>query len=193
MTKIIVFAWNSNTWKTTAIHYLKERYGKLHPDIRIELMNETAREYIDAHWWWLVEDVHAMQVFIAGLEKKRIERMKEIKEKNLADLVFVDRTAMDCMVYTYWNLVNNNLNRVDFFDDYHKVLCDSRDVYDKIVFFTTPIKIDNRFPIYNNEHINKVFEHTFKYFYGDKVITYTNNIFFQDNIESTIFGNLFDM
>jgi len=151
-------------------------------------MNETAREYIDANWWGKVDDVHAMQVFIAGLEKKRIERMKEIKEKNLADLVFVDRTAMDCMVYTYWNLINNNLNKVDFFEEYHQVLTDSRDVYDKIVFFTTPIKIDNRFPIYNNEHINKVFEHSFKFFYGEKVITYTNNIFFQGCWQSNLYG-----
>jgi len=148
MTKIIVFAGNSNTGKTSAIHYLKERYWALHPEIRIELMHETAREYIDAHWWGMIDDPHAMQTFVAWLEKKRVERMKEIKEKNLADLVFVDRTAMDCMVYTYWHLINNNFSRVDFFDDYHQVLTDSRDVYDKIVFFTTPIKIDNRFPIY---------------------------------------------
>ncbi len=193
MTKIIAFSGNSNTWKTSAIHYLKDHYGAKHPDLKIHLLHETAREFINENGGWIVEDVHAFEKYIIDQEIKRMETLEKIKKDQLYDLVFIDRTAMDPIIYSYWNMVNGSLDRIDFVDNFQDILQRSKIVYDHVVFFTTPIKIDNRFPIYNNEHINAIFEHTIRYWYKEIVLVYTNNIYFQDNVAGTIFANLFDM
>ncbi len=192
MTKIIAFSGNSNTGKTSAINYLKDHYGTLHPELKIHLLGETAREYIELHNW-VVDDVHAFEEYIIAREQERLAELKSIKENNTYDLVFIDRTSLDAIIYSYRNLINGDLHRIDYVQDYDPILKLSKSLYDNVVFFTTPIKVDSRFPIYNNEHINAIFEHSIRYYYDPKVIVYTNNIFFQDNIQQTIFGNLFDL
>lgn len=122
-----------------------------------------------------------------------MEELQEIKKNNRRDLIFIDRTTLDPVIYSYRNLVNGNISNIDYLQDYFPLLTLSKQLYDHVVFFTTPIKVDTRFPIYNNEHINKVFEHTVRWRYDDKVIIYTNNIFFQDNIEATIFADIFSI
>jgi AAA domain len=193
MTKIIAFSWNSNTGKSTAIHMLYEQFSHRYPNKKIKIFEETAREYIDAHGWWMIDDVHDFETYIINQETKRLEELKLIKETKSHDLVFIDRTGLDAIIYSYRNLINGNIARIDYVENYHSVLQSWKQLYDFVVFFTTPIKIDRRFPIYNNEHINAIFEHSVRFWYEEKVITYTNNIFFQDNIESTIFWNIFDM
>lgn len=193
MTKIIAFSGNSNTGKSTAIHMLYEQFSARYPHKKIKIFDETARKYIDAHGWWAIADVHDFETFIINEETKRLQELQEIRLHKSYDMVFIDRTGLDAIIYSYWNLINGNISRIDYVPDYHTVLAQGRELYDHVVFFTTPIKVDNRFPIYNNEHINAVFEHSVRFRYGEKVITYTNNIFFQDNIESTIFWNIFEM
>lgn len=193
MTKIIVFSGNSNTGKTTAINFLYEKFVTEYPNKKVVKMHESAREFINQQEGGIIKDVHEFETFIIQEESKRLQDLKDIKEHNTYDFVFIDRTWLDAIIYSYWNLINGNINRIDYVHDYHQILTTGRDLYDRVIFFTTPIKIDKRFPIYNNEHINAVFEHSVRFRYGDKVIIYTNNIFFQDNLESTIFGNIFEL
>lgn len=47
--KIIAFSGNSNTGKTTAIHFLRDFLLARNPELRIQLFHESAREYIEAH------------------------------------------------------------------------------------------------------------------------------------------------
>lgn len=193
MTKVIAFSGNSNTGKTSAIHFLHDSFIKKDPSKKIKIFHETAREYIDTHGGGEIKDVHAFECFIIEQEIHRLREIQQIKKNNTYDLVFIDRTSLDPIIYSYRNLINGNINRIDYVDNYQEVLTLSQSIYDHVVFFTTPIKIDNRFPIYNNDHINAIFEHSIRYRYSKNVIIYTNNIFFQDNLESTIFGNIFDM
>lgn len=192
MTTVIAFAGNSNTGKSSAIRFLQQQFTDRWHALTVKIFEETARHYIDAHDW-IIDDIHDFETHIIHAETQRLQELEEIKNNELYDFVFIDRTGLDAIIYSYRNLIVWNLSRIDYVENYHPVLQKGKELYDYVVFFTTPIKIDNRFPIYNNEHINAVFEHTMRFWYGEKVIIYTNNIFFQDNIQSTIFGNLFSM
>lgn len=156
-------------------------------------IEESARVYINQHGGGPIDDVHAFETFIIQEEIKRLQELATIKEQQTYDLIFIDRTGLDAVIYSYRNLINGNISRIDYVANYHNILLQGRELYDRVIFFTTPIKEDSRFPIYNNEHINAVFEHSIRFRYGEKVIIYTNNIFFQDNLESTIFSNIFDL
>lgn len=171
---------------------LYEQFSVRYPEKKIKIFDETARQYIDAHGW-VIEDVHDFETFIIKQETDRLKELTHIKAQKSYDLVFIDRTGLDAIIYSYRNLINGNISRIDYVENYHKILAQGKTLYDNVVFFTTPIKIDSRFAIYNNEHINAIFEHSIRFWYEHKVIIYPNNISFQDNIESTIFWNLFDI
>lgn len=171
---------------------LYEQFSHRYPEKKIKIFEETARVYIDAHGW-VIDDVHDFETFIIKQESGRVEELMHIKESKSYDLVFIDRTGLDAVIYSYRNLINGNIDRIDYVKNYSTILTTGKQLYDHVVFFTTPIKIDRRFPIYNNDHINAVFENSIRFFYEEKVMIYTNNIFFQDNIESTIFWNIFEM
>ena len=171
---------------------LYDQFSARYPDKKIKIFDETARQYIDAHGW-VIEDVHDFETFIIKQETERLQELTHIKETQSYDLVFIDRTWLDAIIYSYRNLINGNISRIDYVENYHEILAQGKALYDNVVFFTTPIKIDSRFAIYNNEHINAIFEHSIRFWYAHKVIIYPNNISFQDNIESTIFWNLFDI
>jgi len=193
MTKIIVFSGNSNTGKTTAINFLYDTFTQRYPEKKVKKIHESARIYIDQHGGGNIEDVHEFERFIINEETKRLKDLAKIKQQHEYDLIFIDRTWLDAVIYSYRNLINGNITWIDYVSNYHEILVQGRELYDHVIFFTTPIKQDNRFPIYNNEHINAVFEHSIRFWYGEKVIVYTNNIFFQDNLKSTIFGNIFEL
>ncbi len=188
--KIIAFSGNSNTGKTTAIHFLRDFLLARNPELRIQLFHESAREYIEAHGGWGIDDMHDFERYVFQCETKRIQELQDAKEKQRYDYAFIDRTTLDCFIYSYWNLVHGDLEVIDYTHGSTNLLAQSKEVYDHVVFFTTPIKKDSRFDIYNNEHINAIFQHSIHSLYQDKVITYTNNMFFQDNLENTVLGDI---
>jgi hypothetical protein len=188
--KIIAFSGNSNTGKTTAIHFLRDFLLARNPEVRIQLFQESAREYILAHGGGGIDNMHDFERYIFQCETKRIAELIEAKEKQSYDYAFIDRTTLDCFIYSYRNLVHGDLEVIDYTHGSTALLAQSKEVYDHVVFFTTPIKKDSRFDIYNNDHINAIFEHSIHSLYKEKVITYTNNMFFQDNLESTVLGDI---
>jgi hypothetical protein len=135
--------------------------------------------------------MYDFQTYIFRQEVARLHEIERMARQDEYDLVFIDRTAMDGMIYSYRNIISGEMERMDFASNHYELISLSKQLYDHVVFFTTPIHIDKRFANYNNEHINAIFEHSIKWFYGDRVTTYTNNIFFQDNRENTLFGNIF--
>lgn len=190
MTKIVSFSGNSNTGKTTAMYFVRDYYAQYHPEQRVLLLGESAREYIEAHGG-MIDNQRNFQSHVFQKEIARLEYLADLRKTGEYDVVCIDRTTMDGMIYSYRNIISGYLGALDFTDDHHAMIAASKELYDHVIFFSTPIHIDSRFENYNNEHINAVFEHSIKRFYGDKVATYTNNIFFQDNREQNIFGNIF--
>lgn len=190
--KVIAFSGNSNTGKSTAIQFLYDYMQKHSPDKKVLLMNESARTYIDQQGG-VVDDVDAFQLYVYQQETKRLKRLQELRKSGEYDLVLIDRTAWDGMIYSYWNMMNGTMGAIRFSDHPYNGLAISKKLYDHVVFFTTPIKKDSRFDHYNNEYINQLFTLSITYFYGEKVLTYTNNVFFQNNFENAILSNILDM
>lgn len=191
MTKVIVFCWNSNTWKTSALAYIGWTYAKRYPDKKILILEESARKYINLQDdTSVVNDVHEFERFVTDHERERLHELKRIVEEWRYDCVCIDRSMVDCLIYSYRNMINGALDRIDYVKWYHDLVMQSREIYSNVVYFTTPIKEDNRFPIYNNEHINAIFQHTIQYIYWEKVLTYSNNIEFQALLEWSLFDEI---
>jgi thymidylate kinase len=190
MTNIVAFSGNSNTGKTSAMRFVYDYYAEHHPEQKILLLGESAREYIEAHGG-MIDNQRNFQSYVFQQEIARLDHLQQLRETDEYDIVCIDRTTMDGMIYSYWNMISGYLGAIDFVEDHYVLVERSKELYDQVIFFSTPIHVDRRFENYNNDHINAIFEHSIKWFYGDKVTTYTNNIFFQDNREQNIFGTIF--
>lgn len=177
---IIAFSWSSRTGKTTAIATMKELFEQQGKTVKV--FGETAQIYIDNHPG-PIEDRYAFEHFIMDEEMKRLYEMQEIKTTQQYDIILADRTFLDAFVYIYRAIVHGHITNPDIL--WHtKELELSKELYDIVVFFDTMITPDKNFADYNETDINAIFKHTMQSIYGEKVVHYTNNKQFQNDIEN---------
>lgn len=183
--KVIVFSWVGNTGKTSAIDLLRSSFLEKDPNARILVLHETAIEYISKIWLESV-DRKKMQAHIAQTEKERIDFLVEMKRIDHYDYVLVDRTYVDGLLYTYWNVLlwhSADMNYYITDKDYKKI---SKDLYDHIIFFSQPIKPDLLFQDYNHQEFGEIFYQTIQFIYWEKVLLLDNSIQFSNNREKYI-------
>lgn len=180
--RVIAFSWVWNTGKTSAMSTIQEAIRFKNTNARVMILPETAMEYIMKVGLQNV-DRDAMQAYISEKEKNRLLDLKKWKDEDAYDYVIVDRTYMDGIVYTYWNILlwyPVNMN-VYINDNEYRAL--SKEVYDHIVFFSQPIIPDLLFQDYNSEHFVSIFSETIRHMYGNKVFALENNVAFANNIQ----------
>lgn len=153
----IVFAGPGNTGKSTIIKELQERFEK---DGRIvKVYNETAREVLKL--WF--KDMALFQWAISKLEDERLVELKE----DIADVILIDRTAMDWLIYSIFNMDSGcpiTMNQT------------GRGEYDVVILFTEVFKETQtkQFAHYNDGRLLKLFRDVFGFLYGDKMYEFRN-------------------
>lgn len=187
--KIIVFSGNANTGKTTALEVCKQQLLKNNAKANIKIFEETARIYLNTHTAPI--DIYEFQKYIRTQEQLRLQELEHLKKTDTYDYVIIDRTILDGIIYSYRNMLQGKLTSIDFLNNQHHIIEKSRELYDHIIFFQKPFKTNIRFDSYNNPELNGIFEHSLLSFYGEKIMIYENNIYFQDNISQLLTPPLF--
>ena len=173
----IAFTWPGNTGKSTIIQKLAEDLSYSISDSGIEwnemsnnnrwckpktvsVYPETARKVLDDKWFG------SMSQFQQNISALEDERLKEIA-KDTADILLIDRTCMDGLVYSIFNL-----------DQWFPIRMnqESKGDYDLVILFTEEFKKTQteQFEHYNDGSLVELFRNIMKFLYGDKVYEFKN-------------------
>ena len=157
---IKAFTWVGNTGKSYCIQ--KESWIKY---------KEIAREYLHLFW----DDMTPVQKIILDAEKDRLFDLMTYTGKE--DIV-IDRTFVDNLVYLYYNMIKWKFKWEFDFGELAEYIQQSYELYDEVVLFTEPLKIDKR---YDDPKLNELMISTIKTVYWDKVKVYKNSKDYLDN------------
>lgn len=151
-----VFTGPGNTGKSTVIRELKKHLEK---DNTVRIYEETARQVLQLGY----RDMAQFQKTISFLEDLRL---KEI-ENDMSDVLLIDRTAMDGLIYSIFNMDSNvpiTMNQK------------GRGDYDLVILFTEVFKETQteQFAHYNDGRLLKLFRDVFGFLYGDKMVEFKN-------------------
>lgn len=157
-----------NTWKTTLLNQLYERISNINRGTNTELgktftvskYEEVARQILDEKWF------STMQEFQNEISERENQRLELVKQ-DTADVLLFDRTAMDSLVYSIFNLekwIPVQLQQTSPWD------------YDLVLLFTEAFKQTNteQFQHYNDQKLVELFRSLIKHIYGDKVVEFKN-------------------
>ena len=157
-----------NTWKTTLLNQLYERISNINRGTNTELgktftvskYEEVARQILDEKWFTNMQE---FQNEISERENQRLELVKQ----DTADVLLFDRTAMDSLVYSIFNLekwIPVQLQQTSPWD------------YDLVLLFTEAFKQTNteQFQHYNDQKLVELFRSLIKHIYWDKVVEFKN-------------------
>lgn len=157
-----------NTWKTTLLNQLYERISTINRWTNTELgktftvskYEEVARQILDEKWFTNMQE---FQNEISERENQRLELVKQ----DTADVLLFDRTAMDSLVYSIFNLekwIPVQLQQTSPWD------------YDLVLLFTEAFKQTNteQFQHYNDQKLVELFRSLIKHIYWDKVVEFKN-------------------
>lgn len=157
-----------NTGKTTLLNQLYERIGNINRWTNTELgktftvskYEETARQVLEE------KGFHNMQEFQDEISERENLRLEQVKQ-DTADVLLFDRTAMDSLVYSIFNLekwIPVKLQQTSPWD------------YDLVLLFTEAFKETNteQFQHYNDQKLVDLFRSLIKHIYGDKVVEFKN-------------------
>lgn len=157
-----------NTWKTTILNQLAERISNINRGTNVELgktftvskYEEVARQILDEKWFT------TMQEFQDEISERENERLELVKQ-DTADVLLFDRTAMDSLVYSIFNLEKGIPVQL------HQT---SPGDYDLVLLFTEAFKQTNteQFQHYNDQKLVELFRSLIKHIYGDKVVEFRN-------------------
>ena len=157
-----------NTWKTTILNQLAERISNINRGTNVELgktftvskYEEVARQILDEKWFT------NMQEFQDEISERENERLELVKQ-DTADVLLFDRTAMDSLVYSIFNLKKGIPVQL------HQT---SPGDYDLVLLFTEAFKQTNteQFQHYNDQKLVELFRSLIKHIYGDKVVEFRN-------------------
>lgn len=156
-----------NTGKSTIIKKLSEELSYSIWDNQwcdpktVSVYPETARKVLDEKGFGSMSQ---FQQTISALED---ERLKEL-ENDTADVLLIDRTCMDGLVYSIFNLDN------EFPITFNQ---SSKGDYDLVVLFTEAFKETQteEFAHYNDDgSLVKLFRDVLWFLYGDKVVEFKN-------------------
>lgn len=157
-----------NTGKTTLLNQLYERISTINRGTNTELgktftvskYEEVARQILDEKWFTNMQE---FQNEISERENQRLELVKQ----DTADVLLFDRTAMDSLVYSIFNLekwIPVQLQQTSPWD------------YDLVLLFTEAFKQTNteQFQHYNDQKLVELFRSLIKHIYWDKVVEFKN-------------------
>ena len=157
-----------NTWKTTLPNQLYEKISNINRGTNTELgktftvskYEEVARQILDEKWF------STMQEFQNEISERENQRLELVKQ-DTADVLLFDRTAMDSLVYSIFNLekwIPVQLQQTSPWD------------YDLVLLFTEAFKQTNteQFQHYNDQKLVELFRSLIKHIYGDKVVEFKN-------------------
>lgn len=157
-----------NTWKTTILNQLAERISNINRGTNVELgktftvskYEEVARQILDEKWFT------NMQEFQDEISERENQRLEQVKQ-DTADVLLFDRTAMDSLVYSIFNLEKGIPVQL------HQT---SPGDYDLVLLFTEAFKQTNteQFQHYNDQKLVELFRSLIKHIYGDKVVEFRN-------------------
>lgn len=147
---VVAFSWVGNTGKTSLIEWHDGEYGLMHwlqeEWLSVRYLPEIARSV----WAGSKEklDMDAFQQEISDREYERSKRIKNNKKKY--DVLLVDRTYADNMVYMFYNIVTGTIKKPITYTPITGKL------YDKIFFFNEPIKetTNRNFKHYNDDMVS---------------------------------------
>lgn len=164
----IAITWPWNTWKTTILNQLAERISNINRGTNVELgktftvskYEEVARQILDEKWFT------TMQEFQDEISERENQRLEQVKQ-DTADVLLFDRTAMDSLVYSIFNLEKGIPVQL------HQT---SPGDYDLVLLFTEAFKQTNteQFQHYNDQKLVELFRSLIKHIYGDKVVEFRN-------------------
>lgn len=164
----IAITWPWNTWKTTILNQLAERISNINRGTNVELgktftvskYEEVARQILDE------KGFTNMQEFQDEISERENERLEQVKQ-DTADVLLFDRTAMDSLVYSIFNLEKGIPVQL------HQT---SPGDYDLVLLFTEAFKQTNteQFQHYNDQKLVELFRSLIKHIYGDKVVEFRN-------------------
>lgn len=164
----IAITWPWNTWKTTILNQLAERISNINRGTNVELgktftvskYEEVARQILDEKWFT------NMQEFQDEISERENQRLEQVKQ-DTADVLLFDRTAMDSLVYSIFNLEKGIPVQL------HQT---SPGDYDLVLLFTEAFKQTNteQFQHYNDQKLVELFRSLIKHIYGDKVVEFRN-------------------
>ena len=157
-----------NTGKTTLLNQLYERISNINRGTNVELgktftvskYEEVARQILDEKWF------STMQEFQNEISERENQRLELVKQ-DTADVLLFDRTAMDSLVYSIFNLEKGipvQLQQTSPWD------------YDLVLLFTEAFKQTNteQFQHYNDQKLVELFRSLIKHIYWDKVVEFKN-------------------
>lgn len=164
----IAITWPWNTWKTTILNQLAERISNINRGTNVELgktftvskYEEVARQILDE------KGFTNMQEFQDEISERENQRLEQVKQ-DTADVLLFDRTAMDSLVYSIFNLEKGIPVQL------HQT---SPGDYDLVLLFTEAFKQTNteQFQHYNDQKLVELFRSLIKHIYGDKVVEFRN-------------------
>lgn len=167
--KIIAFSWIANTGKSYIINELSK-------NVNSKIYKEIARKHfniLNEQW------IKKFQEKILEEEKIRLfNLLTNVENKN----IFIDRTFIDNLIYTFWGMFQGNINKIDLGDDIQKYINLSIDIYDEVILFTEALKETKNAPLpnTNDDIFNQLFIYGIQSIYKDKVKIYKNS---EDYIE----------
>ena len=162
-TKVIAIDGPPNSWKTTLINDIKQRYWFLN----IKVFEETAREVM-CNFPWSENNQDMFQDIIYHRESERVYQIKRDISLWIYDLILVDRTSLSWHIFSLFNENNWSTTKITP-PIFHQI-------YDSVILFTDPIwdykwSVDS-FKLYNDSTLSDMFvEYIYKY---DNVISTQN-------------------
>lgn len=179
--KIIAFTGVANTGKTTALEVMEKILKKDHPELRYKILGENAMKYISQHGWHTV-DRNALQNRNGREEQKRLDTLLARRQQKKYDVVIVDRTYVDGVIYTMRNtLLELNVSNEVYITD-RKYIQLSKKLYDTVIYFHTPILQDMIMQETNHPSFNKIFWASISLHYEEKLIEFANCIAFEKQL-----------
>ncbi|HCB51626.1 TPA: hypothetical protein DEP21_03560 [Patescibacteria group bacterium] len=158
----------SRTGKTTAINEVGEYF--VQKGNRVKIYEETARIYLNNHQDPI--DRQDMHKWIIQNEKERLNEISQLKEKNEFDIILIDRTFVDTIVYIYRNYLLGYLSDISIINELNTSVSLSNELYDDIVFFDEMIIQDDLFDDYNNPEMKAIFKYSIQKIYQQKIQHY---------------------
>ena len=177
--KVYAYTWPWNTGKTTAIEWggdliwVKDTIIDNGRDVIY--FPEIARnmfELLEYDEEWEVSNTTNFQKEIRKAEQERLFILDETLDSNSDDVVLIDRTYHDNVLY---NKRNRNMWLSTLSDDKFKDF--SHELYDTIILFTEPRKNNRRMSYYNDDLFNTMFNNWIieRYWKTNEIKIFKNN------------------
>jgi hypothetical protein len=128
---------------------------------------ETARDLFH-----ILPDMYEFQKQMHIAEINRVNEITELKKKQLYDVILIDRTFHDNILYATQNHTYGDVEELDFL----QLDPGSKETYDKVVLLTEPTRDSKHeeFDLYNNNEFKEVFNRSISEYYNHCIEKFRN-------------------